>query len=293
MSQWWPLLPEFIYFASKGILRKQKLRPEQFTFNSHFNISQKDLEQWQKIFSSQQANTCFLYHWPQFMRFFLRTMNVTGLALKNIRHLAQNIENHQPKNQLKPGTYSVESKIITFYKRRAGQLMCVTQSELKTLAGEKILTSLDYSIILNVDDNNFRNIEAQLEVMPEELNQRFLNLKNKAPTINEQNSRKESIRLPANAGVKYGLVCGDMNPMHGYKSIAKLIGIKAPFIQGTWITNFVLQQLLQNKAIKQLNVTFCNPLYMEKDYELIIGKDHFEIVRQNRLAAFGNYKPAS
>jgi hypothetical protein len=92
-------------------------------------------------------------------------------------------------------------------------------------------------------------------------------------------------------GLEYGLVSGDLNPLHTSYLLAKAFGYDRPFLQGACTANFVLK-LFQHDLRERLDAiqtVFCKPLYFGQRALLRYDLQLFEVFdSQGVLVAYGH-----
>ena len=96
---------------------------------------------------------------------------------------------------------------------------------------------------------------------------------------------------PADIGRRYGLVSGDLNPIHVSAASAKLFGFKQAIAHGLWTTARALSAMLPNQPLQtaELLVDFKTPLYLPSRPSLwatrqIKGTQHHNAVFEVRNA---------
>lgn len=77
-------------------------------------------------------------------------------------------------------------------------------------------------------------------------------------------SCQATFSAPADIGRRYGLVSGDLNPIHVSAASAKLFGFKQAIAHGLWTTARALSAMLPNQPLQtaELLVDFKTPLYL-------------------------------
>ena len=107
------------------------------------------------------------------------------------------------------------------------------------------------------------------------------------------NDRKSfDISVADDAGVQYGKLSGDKNPVHISSVAAKLFGFSKPFIQGLCTANYVLKELAQisQGKIHYFEISFLSPVFVGEDIAIHINNESFEVVDiKNRVLVSGKW----
>jgi len=120
-------------------------------------------------------------------------------------------------------------------------------------------------------------------------------LRDRQPSLSGTQVQKGSFYVPENFGVAFGKISGDRNPVHTSSHIAKLFGYPKAFIQGMATVNFLLKFFVCDckKVIKQLDITFCNPIFVDQNVQIHFNDNdnEYEVIdSRGKLTAFGTYK---
>jgi len=84
--------------------------------------------------------------------------------------------------------------------------------------------------------------------------------------------------LPSGLGFRYGLVSGDINPIHLFSLSAKVLGFKRHIIQGMWTAAKVAAHVQADTSDQcELTVHFKTPIYLPSKVEL-----HTDVAEQGQ-----------
>jgi acyl dehydratase len=75
----------------------------------------------------------------------------------------------------------------------------------------------------------------------------------------------------------YACLSGDVNPIHLSKRLAKLMGLKGSIMHGAGLFGLVYEALLaKDLKIKEIDIRFLSPVYLESSIHIYIGKSSGE-----------------
>lgn len=122
----------------------------------------------------------------------------------------------------------------------------------------------------------------------------FNNLRQIKPILSSQTTPFKSISfyIDKDLGRRYGLLSGDLNPLHSNDFFARLIGGKQSFIQGLCTLNLILAQFMSHgiKIINTLDILFCQFIYTGQTVTLNYTHHEYELIdKDNNLLVKGTY----
>lgn len=156
-------------------------------------------------------------------------------------HLASDIRQFSPLNI--GDTVTVELRTGKLFAHRKGQVFTL---ESRILRGTEELWSSTQSLLrLGVAEPQGKPYSA-------------------LPGAAEPLALFSTFKAPANTGRRYGLVSGDLNPIHLTAVSAKLFGFKRAIAHGMWTKARALADLLPSGGIEaaEVNVEFKSPLFL-------------------------------
>lgn len=289
-------LPYYIYFyyyAFKGLLQTQniKLPDQKLSFSESFQFSQEVKNNWDSMFQIPFSKKDYkiTYYWKTCQKSYMICMNSLQFDYKNIRHLAHERFFPNPKLELKVGeTYTVECGFSGVVPLNHDRVIFIIEVECRNLKNMIVSRQKDFIFLKGVDKKSLKRIKAHpLSGYPIDFSL-FRSLSSRKPRLKKY--KTEPLFLPEYFGIYYGLVSGDMNPVHTSSTLAKLFGIKKPFLQGVGTANLILKTLTYNlkENIKNIQTIFTQPIYLDQTVFLRHTKNDFEVVDKNGLLlAFG------
>ncbi len=122
----------------------------------------------------------------------------------------------------------------------------------------------------------------------------FSNLRQIKPVLEPTQSGVKSLTyyIEKDLGRRYGLLSGDLNPLHSSNLFARLIGGKKSFVQGLCTLNYILARLMSKgyQQVSELNILFCQFVYTAQNVTLNYTDHEFELVdKNNNLLVKGNF----
>lgn len=159
------------------------------------------------------------------------------------------------------GTVHLANRVVQHARLNAGDTLRVEMRTGQLLAHEKgQVFNLEFSITRD-------------DALVWEGTQTLLRLGVKAPvgeayasvlTMDQPLSCQATFSAPADIGRRYGLVSGDMNPIHLSAPSAKLFGFRQAIAHGLWTQARALAAMLPNQPLESAEVVaeFKTPLYL-------------------------------
>ncbi|EFX59983.1 hypothetical protein DAPPUDRAFT_280024 [Daphnia pulex] len=91
-------------------------------------------------------------------------------------------------------------------------------------------------------------------------------------------------------GRAYGLLSGDLRPIHSGRLGAWLLGSKRPVLQEMALRHLVVRHLVElGTPVQRLHLTFAAPVTLGQSLLLVVSGREFEVQdAQGRLVAFGS-----
>ena len=158
-------------------------------------------------------------------------------------------------------------------------------------------------IVLNSRLNQDNKMVASCKSIYQVLNKNKDKKKNKNKAVNNSitNFSKEQCELWAidsGMGLRYARISGDYNPIHLYKSTAKIFGFRLPIIHGMYSHSRIVDTLEHHfeKSIKNISISFRKPIFLPSNvrFEFEVSSEEqgqFRIVSNEREQLYlqGNY----
>lgn len=97
--------------------------------------------------------------------------------------------------------------------------------------------------------------------------------------------------LPANTGRQYGLLSGDLNPIHLWPWSAKVLGQSQPLVHGMHSAARTEAALARHhgQALRSLSIQFMRPLLLPSHARLYLTQGGFSLWGPDNRAAAGSY----
>jgi hypothetical protein len=285
------LLPELAWWGAKGAFRRQKIRhidSYKLNFISNFNISGRTVQAWKELFPHTHETPRYLYHWPQWIRFYLRFSEFFGLRLSEVRLIGQDLEYFDPF-QFRPGKYQMESNIAGVYIKKSGQIIAITESRISDLDQNLLCKTREFGLAFYSKDKSSSFDTVHLPPLEEKYRDRFEDLSLKTSKL-RKSEIEGSLEFSAQSydGIQYSALTGDPTFVHTHPALCPLFGFDKAFMQGSWITNYVLGAL-DRIAPQGLSIALCKPLVIELPHMIQWSREEFEVITRDEghLVAFG------
>lgn len=254
-------------------------------------VSERLLRRWQALFGSDGSTPAPLGY-GQSVGTLLHARIFADLGF-NFRHLLH----------LQHATTHVASPADCARSRRQ-ELVCSLQGAW-CLNGGKALIAVrteirrpadDGGALLAVQDDRFliRSLPAtDLAVLGCDLRalDDLQGLRERRPQLDPASPGARVVALPlaADLGRRYGRVSGDLNPVHTGGLVARLFGVRRPFLQGLGLRNAVVHELTAlGLPLGELKMCFVSPAYLGQTLRLVVLGGRFELVdAQGRVVACG------
>lgn len=186
-------------------------------------------------------------------------------------------------------------------RSRQQQLECHVQRVLR-LGEDRVLVEVrtlvrdpQGSLLAEIEDGFVVNKlpPADLAGLPSDraLLRELLGLRRRLPNLSTTQGEAlvSEMLVPADMGLAYGRLSGDMNPVHTSRLGARLFGLKRPFLQGLGLRNLVVRHLAELGVPTQgLQLTFAKPALLGQALLLVVDGVELEVHdAEGRLVAYG------
>lgn len=277
----------------RNLLREHRLHTGRVgRYAAPVHISERLLRRWQALFGTDGATTPAPFIHCQSVGTLLYTRLFADLGF-NFRHLLH----------LQHATSHVAGAAACAQARRQ-ELVCSLQGAW-CLDGGRALIAVhtdirrpadEGSALLAVQDDRFviRGVPASdLAVLGCDLQAlvELQNLRERRPQLDPAAPGAAVVALPlaADLGRRYGQVSGDFNPVHTGSLLARLFGVRRPFLQGLGLRNAVVRELTAlGLPLDHLQISFVSPAYLGRTLRLVVLGARFELVdEKGRMVACG------
>lgn len=271
--------------------RPLNLAPENWTsYETDFKIPAATFTEWQKAFGNQNAyeNRNTLYSFMNTNAFFACTSRL-GIDFKTIMHLSSEI-------QIRDLCFQFEAERSYRYKARVrdikpfpGRGRGILEIEIQILDGEDVkIVHIDRMFFRGVPNDAYEKLVAKHK--PEE---KYAGISRRASELALDHEVKTLFHVGRKLGVQYGMLSGDLNPVHTMDLVSKLFRHPGSFIQGLCATNLVLALLKDSLGVEvgHVEVIFASPLFCGQNYYLVVNDSRFEVIDdQNKVKVFGAFE---
>jgi hypothetical protein len=287
---------KFYYKAVRGMSRKQNLRlpSKLLSFNGRFKLGKKDKLAWFKLFqvADRKLQIPFTYFWPVAINQVMSAINNLKVNHRNIFHLSQkfifnNLDQIDGFQKMELNTHIED--VVLYKEKRA---IVILTAVLSNMQGEVVVNCEGAMLV-----KNLREADAVKLLHSTTYNHTDIShlggLRDRTPKLSVSSGNKGSIYVPENFGVAFGKVSGDRNPVHTNSRIAMLFGYPKAFIQGMATLNFLLKLFVDDrkKQIRQIDITFCNPIFVGQEIQVNFTDKEYEVIdSRGKLTAFGTYE---
>ena len=281
----------YSYFAAsalRGIIRKQafKLPQEKVIYTSTRRFTTDLRSEWNELFGIGRDEELYLtYFWKDQVINFMKAMGRIGVKYTNVLHMAHEIELHQDMGSLLPNEIvNCQSWLEDICVLKSRKVIAIFQTQI--LVGDQILAvERDFIFIKGVSRKDEESIRASTEYNQSDTSS-FIGLSRSQSEAAKKNLKAVGrFHVPVGMGWRFGLVSGDMNPIHCQTHLARLLGYEGPFLQGTATVNYLLKQFFvdQGQKLRKLQVSFCRPIYFGQNLDFYLIDDQFELLNESQL----------
>jgi hypothetical protein len=158
--------------------------------------------------------------------------------------------------------------------------------------GEAIVVQRDTMIVSNLKKADVERLDKTAEIHGQTSDQ-YRGLSKQEPEITLDIADWSGRYFLSNdTGLRYGVVSGDLNPLHTARFFSKLLGHRRSFVQGAFTANLVLKFLMNDMhlAVKTMSVIFTRPAYSGQMVTFVVKGNRFELhCQRHKLLAKGHF----
>lgn len=276
---------QFLYKSIRGLTKRQKISTGvNKIYKVGFNINEEEYQKWQQTFETGSKEVNFSFYLKSSTALFLKFTKDLGVNYKNVLHLRNELEYEKEGHVFMPGKYKNAAWVSSIIPAGKKNLIIKFSSKVKNEQNELVLKNVDYFMIKNVDKQTMADVKASANT---KINYRRWLIPSK---IEESQAITAEISVPADMGIKYGKVSGDMNMVHTTTFFAKIFGFKKAFVQGLCTANYVLTNSPFDRNFTDFSINFSKPVYTDSTIKIVYGKDHYQVMdEKNQVLAHGTY----
>lgn len=290
-------LIRFFYLVLKGVLRKQKIRiPNDDLVIKRRVLLTEDLKaKWDNFYGiSNQAKINFTYFSQNLqiiMFHFLERLGVNYCNLLHLEHEALFADGNT--NIAVNEIYFLETTLKDIYIFMQDKAIIELESTIKDRNGNRVVAYNDRLYVKKLAKEDIDLIINRKDYKDTKKLHLTKVSKRKTLFINDfDQSVIDAFHFSSGLGLRYGLLSGDMNPIHTIKMISRIFGYKKPFVQGLYVVNLINKTLSERKSkkITHLKVTFSRPIILDEAYILKADNSVFELLdSKSNVIVFGEY----
>lgn len=291
-----------LYYAYKmlsnlALCHQAKVPKRQQVKSEHnFILSQQLKDEWYRAFStSQEVDIPFTY-FARETNSAIVCINMLSACRLNIGKLLH-VKSSLWVNPVQPLEIDLPYRI----HHELDDLIPVTESRVCFIGKTSVLSPQHEPIMVVKNAFLIRGLKAQdtriyhgIEHHPKHTPDLFIGLSSrKSQLISKPQTQRIPIHIPAALGKRYGLLSGDLNPIHTNPYIAKLIKADGAFIQGLCTLNLLVSVFRQHFSLpfEKINMTFCSKVYENQEVYLLTHQADFELVdSHDQLLVYGKLK---
>ncbi|HYX32713.1 MAG TPA: MaoC/PaaZ C-terminal domain-containing protein [Oligoflexus sp.] len=215
------------------------------------------------------------------------------LNFANIMQLGIDVELSQPFTGFVPSQdYHYASSLKEVLHLNHDRALLKFSSIISDEQGEAIVVQRDTMILNNLKKSEIERLDKSAEVQGETSDQ-YRGLSKQEPEITlDAADWSGRYFLSSDTGMRYGVVSGDLNPLHTAKIFSKLLGHRGSFVQGAFTANLVLKFLMNDMQlpIKSMSVIFTRPAYAGQMITFVVKGNRFELhCQRHKLLAKGYF----
>lgn len=273
--------------------RAMNLSPENFSYMSYeadFKIPEATFTEWQKAIGNHDAydNRNTLYSYLNNNAFFT-CISRLGIDFKAVMHLSSEIHYRDLCFQFEANrSYHYKARVRDI-KPFPGRGRAILEIEVQILDGDAVK-------LVHVDRIFFRGVPAatyEKMVTQRQPEAKYVGISQRRSELAFHHEFKTLFHVGRKLGVQYGMLSGDLNPLHTVELVSKLLHHPGSFIQGLCATNLVLSLLKDSRGVEvgRIEVIFASPLFCGQNYYLVVDDTRFEVIDDNdQVKVFGEFE---
>lgn len=289
--------PRYYSRLMVNLLRRQNLAlPKSgYPFAAAFEIPANLKAKWDNLFLVNPKNPKPLQMiYNRLSRDYLfDALSRMQLNFANIMQLGIDVELSRPfSGFVATHKYHYESSLKELLHLNRDRALLNFRSVVSDENGESIVAQKDIMILCNLKKSDVERLDTLAEVHGESSDQ-YRGLSKMEPAIPLQDADWSGRYFLSNdTGMRYGVVSGDLNPLHTAKLFSKLLGHRRSFVQGAFTANLALKFLMNDMhlPVKTMSVIFTRPAYLGQMVTFVVKGQHFELhCQRNKLLAKGHF----
>lgn len=254
-------------------------------------ISERLHQRWHSLFGSDTGPPVpFIYCQSVGTLLYTRLFGDLGFNFRHLLHL-QHATRHVagPADCARSRRLELTCSLQGAWCLNGGKALIAVRTEIHRPAdegGALLAVQDDRFVIRGLPPTDLAVLGCDLQALAD-----LQDLRERRPQLDPQAPGARAVALPlaADLGRRYGRVSGDFNPVHTGSLLARLFGVRRPFLQGLGLRNAVVRELTAwGLPLDQLQISFASPAYLGQTLHLVVHDQRFELVDETgRVVAFG------
>lgn len=286
------------YYASalRTVLRQHRLSVDrEFPhYEASLRLRPDERARWHALFGvapDTPRPPPFTFHTTVGTLVMMKVVADVGVNFRNLLHLRSEME--LAPRDVEPGVeHRLRARLADILALRGDRVALVVDSRVHDADGHLLRSFRDYFVILNVEPQ-------QVQALRERKGFGRLPAPSARDTVRRQSklagragTRQRAVDVPADMGLRYGKVSGDLNLVHTTPLAARVFGHERPFVQGLCTANQVFAVLADEAPdpLQRFAIAFTHPVFTGQRVEVLTGNGEFEVIDgEARVLAFGSF----
>lgn len=289
--------PRYYSRLMVNLLRRQKLSVHSggYPFAAAFEFPESLKSRWDQLFlvNPRYPKPLQMIYNRLSRDYLFEALSKMQLNFANIMQLGIDVELSRPFTGFLPSQhYHYASSLKEVLHLNHDRALLKFRSVISDDEGEAIVVQKDTMILNNLKKSDVERLDKSAEVHGESSDQ-YRGLSKQKPEITlEDADWTGRYFLSSDTGLRYGVVSGDLNPLHTAKIFSRLLGHRSSFVQGAFTANLVLKFLMNDMhlPVKSMSVIFTRPAYAGQMVTFVVKGQRFELhCQRNKLLAKGHF----
>lgn len=279
--------------ALKTLLGGHRLQPERAgRYSASAGLTPALQRRWHQFFAAAVPGSVptvhpFLYCQSVGTLLYTRLFADLGLNLRQLLHVRHQVQHPQGTAAYALAlAQTLETSLRRTVRVGSDSALVVLETAVRNQAGQTVALVEDSFLVRQLPVADLAGADSHHRLKSEVLG---LRRRGRALDAARQGSLAQSLALPADMGRGYGRLSGDKNPVHTTPLLARLFGVRRPFVQSLCLRNLVVRQLADwGLPLQHFSITFTNPATLGQTLELVHNDGRFEVVdSEGNLVAYG------
>ncbi|WP_141732797.1 MaoC/PaaZ C-terminal domain-containing protein [Oligoflexus tunisiensis] len=289
--------PQYYSRLMVNLLRRQKLAVPKsgYPFAAAFEFPESLKSRWDHLFlvNPRYPKPLQMIYNRLSRDYLFEALSKMQLNFANIMQLGIDVELTRPFAGFLPSQhYHYSSAFKEVLHLNHDRALLHFRSVVSDEQGEPIVVQRDMMILANLKKADVERLDKIAEIHGQSSDQ-YRGLSKQEPEISLETADWSGRYFLSNdTGLRYGVVSGDLNPLHTARIFSKLLGHRGSFVQGAFTANLVLKFLMNDMhlPVKTMSVIFTRPAYSGQMVTFVVKGNRFELHCQgNKLLAKGHF----